>query len=251
MKTTQAWAWLTAGVLALGLNGFYHDGGAVWAHRIADQVADRSEAVVDLASERVDGLMGKARLVAARDETASCRLATAVARFQTKIARTQTGMAHFEAMSARQEVVLARVEEQRARIEAQVARVRLAPVAFDAVVIPAVACPRVRVNAPRVRVPRLPSVRIPAPVVQVELGGKVSAPAFFVCGQVVRGRPGFAQTGQSRRLSPHDPWPLSSLQLSAMMFNAIPACAKEPRFCLSLSAKKSYSLKAQRFLDDN
>ena len=45
MKTTQAWAWLTAGVLALGLNGFYHDGGAVWAHRIADQLAEKSEAV--------------------------------------------------------------------------------------------------------------------------------------------------------------------------------------------------------------
>ncbi len=35
MKTTQGWGWLTAGVLALGLNGIYHDGGAAWAHRIA------------------------------------------------------------------------------------------------------------------------------------------------------------------------------------------------------------------------
>src|SRR3979409_839004 len=28
MKTTQAWGWLTAGVLALGFNGFYHDVGS-------------------------------------------------------------------------------------------------------------------------------------------------------------------------------------------------------------------------------
>src|SRR5271170_250460 len=46
MKTTQGWGWLTAGVLALGLNGFYHDGGVAWAHRIMDhvtaRVADRS-----------------------------------------------------------------------------------------------------------------------------------------------------------------------------------------------------------------
>jgi hypothetical protein len=168
---TQAWGWLTAGVLALGLNGFYHDGGAVWAHRIVDQVAEQSETLADLASERVDGFMGKASQVATRDETASCRLAAAVARFQTKIARTQTGMAQFEAMSARQEVALARVEEQRARIEAQVARVRLNPVAFNTVEVPVVSCPRVRVNVPRVTVPRVPTVRIPAPVVQVDLGG--------------------------------------------------------------------------------
>ena len=54
MKTTQAWAWLAAGVLALGLNGFYQDGGAAWAHRIVDgaieQVASRSGTLVDLAS---------------------------------------------------------------------------------------------------------------------------------------------------------------------------------------------------------
>jgi hypothetical protein len=36
-----------------------------------------------------------------------------------------------------------------------------------------------------------------------------------------------------------------------VMSNPIPACAKEPTFCLSLSTKKSYSLKAQRFLYDN
>jgi hypothetical protein len=169
MKTTQAWGWLTAGVLALGLNGFYHDGGAAWAHRIADQVAEQSEAVVDLASERVDGFIGKANLVTARQEPASCRLANAVARFQAKIARTQTGMARFEAMSARQEAALARVEAQRARIEAQVARVRLAPVAFNTGEIPVVSCPRVRVNGPRVTIPQMPTLRIQAPVVRVDL----------------------------------------------------------------------------------
>ncbi|MGB8762413.1 MAG: hypothetical protein WCD01_16045, partial [Candidatus Sulfotelmatobacter sp.] len=79
MKTTQAWGWLAAGVLALGLNGFYQDGGAAWAHRIVDgaigQVADRSWALVDLASQRVDRVAERANLVAAQDETASCRLA--------------------------------------------------------------------------------------------------------------------------------------------------------------------------------
>lgn len=175
MKTTQAWVWLAAGVLALGLNGFYQDGGAAWAHRAMDgltaRVAERSLTLVSLASERVDRVREKANLVAAQDEADSCRLSTAVAQFQTKIARTQNGMVRFEAMLPRQEAALARVEAQRARIEAQVARVRLAPVAFVPGKIPVVACPRVRVDVPGVNAPQVPLVRIPAPVVHLELLG--------------------------------------------------------------------------------
>jgi lysozyme family protein len=171
MKTTQAWAWLTAGVLALGLNGFYHDGGAGWAHRIVNQLAEKSEAVADLASEQVDGFMGTTNLVAVRDETTSCRLAAAMARFQTKFAQAHTTMAHFEDISARREVALARFEASRARIEARVARVRMAPVAFDSVTSPVVICPRVRVSVPRIEIPKLPVIHIPAPVVRVDLPG--------------------------------------------------------------------------------
>ena len=136
MKTTQGWGWLAAGVLALGLNGIYHDGGAAWAHRNVDgvmaRIVNQSGAVIALASGRADRFVANANLVAARDETASCRLATAVARFQSKMARMQSGMAHFEAMSARQEAALARVEANRARIEAQLPacawlRLRLIP----------------------------------------------------------------------------------------------------------------------------
>jgi hypothetical protein len=175
MKTTQGWGWLVAGVLALGCNGFYQDGGAAWAHRAVDGVAaritERSEALADLAAERVDGFTERASVAAVRDETVSCRLATTMARFQTKTARTQSGMSRFEAMSARQEVALARVDAQRARREVQVARVRLTPVALDMEEIPGVVCPRVRLNVPSGNVPRVPEVRISTPVVQVDLGG--------------------------------------------------------------------------------
>ena len=121
MKATQGWGWLAAGVLALGLNGIYHDGGAAWAHRIADGAGCRPVGSLDRIWLRgaLTGSGKRPDLVAARDETASCRLATAMARVQTKIARTQNGMAHFEAMSARQEAALARMEANRARIEAQ------------------------------------------------------------------------------------------------------------------------------------
>jgi hypothetical protein len=166
MKTIQGWGWLAAGVLALGLNGFYQDGGGAWTHRMLDRVADRSGTLVDMASGTVDRLMQRVDLTVARGETTSCKLATAMARFETGMARTQTGLAHFEAMTTRQEAALARVEANRARMEAQVARVRLAPIAFNTLEMPVVACPRLRVNVPRV--PRMPMVRIPAPVMQVE-----------------------------------------------------------------------------------
>jgi hypothetical protein len=172
---TQAWGWLVAGVLALGLNGIYQDGGAAWVHqnldRVIARIADRSEGVLALASGRVDWFLAKANLATARNETASCRAGAAVARVQAKMARTQSGrLAEFEAMSARQEAALTRVEANRARIEAQVARVRFSPVAFDAARMPVI-CPRVRVSVPRMSIPRMPVVRIPAPGENFESSG--------------------------------------------------------------------------------
>jgi len=175
MKTTQGWGWVAAGVLALGLNGFYQDGGAGWAHRAADcvveRVAGRTRAMADLASEQFDRLVETVSLVAARDETASCRLSAAMARLQSKMTRTQAGFAHVEAMSARQEAAVARVEANRARIEAHLARLRWTPAVVNSIEIPVVDCPRVRVDIPRVNIPRFPMVRIPAPAVHVETPG--------------------------------------------------------------------------------
>jgi hypothetical protein len=120
MKNTQAWGWLAAGVVALGLNGIYQDGGAAWAHRAVNEmtarIADRSEAVLALASGRADW---------------------------------------FEAMSAREEAQFVRLEANRARIEAQVARVRFSP-AFNTVEIPAI-CPRVQLRIPRAPAVRIPA----------------------------------------------------------------------------------------------
>ncbi len=173
MKSAQGWSWLVAGVLALGLSGFYQDGGAAWAHRAVDaaveRVAERAGAVADLAAEGVDGFVEAARRVTARDETASCPLTAAVVRLQTRMARTQGGMVRFEAISARHEAAVARVEAERARIEARVGRVRLSPMAFNEIEIPRAVCPRVRVEVPRVNIPRVPMVRIPAPAVQVDM----------------------------------------------------------------------------------
>lgn len=189
----QAWAWLTAGVVALGLNGFYHDGGAAWAHRIAERISDRSDFVVQRVSERADQFVAEVRTSAVRDETASCPLSTALAGFQSAMAGTrfaQTKLAQTnsveldrmtvreEAQAARSEVIQARAEARaaqvEARVDAQVAHMHFAPAAFERIVIDPVkirvVCPRVRVNVPAVRIPvvnipRIPVIRIPAPVI--------------------------------------------------------------------------------------
>jgi hypothetical protein len=188
---TQAWAWLTAGVVALGLNGFYHDGGAEWAHRVADRISDQSAVVAERVSGRAQQFLDSARMVTARSETGSCRLSEALAWAQNEMARTQNRFAHFQAqfqaMSDRQGTQVVELEANQAQLEAQVEQrveAQLARVSFvSARMDPAqvrVVCPRVRVNVPVVRIPRvsipeisiprvsipqLPVVRIPAPVI--------------------------------------------------------------------------------------
>jgi hypothetical protein len=182
MKMTQAWGWLTAGVLAAGMNASYHNGGLQWAHQVADRVERGSSAVLALAAGRADQFLSEARLLTARDESASCPLSTTLARVQTRIAQTSIArsQARVDVMSAREKAQLARLEANRermeAQIEAQVAHLRIATSAFapvDFKSIPApVVCPRVRVN-----MPRLPRIKMPVmpvtpvmPVIHIETG---------------------------------------------------------------------------------
>lgn len=177
MKTTQAWGWLAAGVLALGLNGIYQDGGAAWAHRVLNgtmgRFAARSGAVLALATGRVDWFAEK--VSAPTTETASCRVASAWSRMRSRISRARGGSRDFVVTTASQDAAMARMDAQsdrmealRDRMEAQVARVELAPVAFNTIRIPDAACQRVRVRVPRVNIPRTPMVRIAAPM-EIEL----------------------------------------------------------------------------------
>jgi hypothetical protein len=167
---TQAWGWLTAAVLAAGLNASYHDGGQQWAHRIANRVEHNTNAVMALATGRADEFLTEARVLSPRTETSSCQLASALAQVQTMNSWSDAEFDHFQAMSDRQVAQLARLQAKRARIEARVARIRIPAVAFTPVVVrvPDVSvCPRIRVN-----VPRMPQVKIPAvPVIHIETPG--------------------------------------------------------------------------------
>jgi hypothetical protein len=159
-------------VLALGVNGIYHDGGGQWAHRIVAGMANHANAVLTPVSGAVEQYLAKVQMAAARSETQSCQLSTAVARIQASAARAHSGMARVEAMSAREEAQLARLEANRARIEAQMARAQFAnmtlkPMEFGPPNIH-VTCPRLRVVVPRLPVLKPISVHVettgPGPV---------------------------------------------------------------------------------------
>jgi hypothetical protein len=173
MKTNQAWGWLAAGVLAAGLNANYYDGGLKWAHRIADRISDRSEVALAMASGRASLFLAETRMIAAREQSASCPWSRAAARVQSRIARSQAQVDRFEAMSDRRQAQLARLEANRERMEAQMtaraARFRFATAGFapatSKVMVLPVVCPRVRVN-----IPEIPTVEMPAiPEVHVDL----------------------------------------------------------------------------------
>ncbi|HUA14547.1 MAG TPA: hypothetical protein VMG31_04560 [Verrucomicrobiae bacterium] len=177
----KAWGWLIAGVAALGLNGFYQDGGMSWAHRIADRIESRTETIVALASGKTGQFVSEAELVTSPDETASCRMATALAEAQTRIARSATGLARVEQLSAREEAQVARIEARRAQIEAEVASRRVCirvpsvsvrPAVLTEVQVPQINIPKIQV--PEVTVPEISIPRISVPEISVP---KINIPA--------------------------------------------------------------------------
>jgi len=183
---TQAWGWLIAGVLAAGLNASYHDGGLQWAHELADRVEHGSAAVVALAGGNAERFLAEAQLVAAKNETASCRLSSALARAQARLARGENRFSRFDkftafnSMTAQQNAQLAwldansdRMEAQiQAQVDAQTARIRIPAVSFRPVVVrvPEVpACPRIHLNNIHVNVPRIPAVHVSVPQIDVDV----------------------------------------------------------------------------------
>jgi hypothetical protein len=159
---TQALGWLAAGVLAAGLNASYHDGGLEWAHRIADRVEHRTNAVLALATGNADRFLTEAQVISLHTETPSSPLAAiqadSDADAEGDVADSDIALANVTAFSDRQQAQLDRLEAQREQIEAAV-RIPVAAVRSVTLRLPKVEiCPRVRVN---VKVPRIPQVRMP------------------------------------------------------------------------------------------
>ena len=166
----QAWGWLIAAVVAAGLNASYHDGGLRMIHEVAARAGHNAQAVLALATGQADQFMAQAQLLAAGQDTSSCRLATTLARVQSRLAGTETRFDRFEVRSFREQAQLAKFDVKRARIEAKMAHLRMPPAAFHPMVFSGMqvspACPRVRVNLPKAPVVKIP----PTPVIHIETG---------------------------------------------------------------------------------
>ena len=207
----QAWGWLIAGVVALGLNGFYHDGGLAWAHRAVTEFQHNTGAVLALASGRADEFLAEVKPVVVHQETASCRMTTAVARVQSKvqskIALVQTELAQarmpeldaneihidrflaaqvaasdrLQAMSDRQQAAGERLRARQVQMNAQIAAkmVRLESMPALRYASFETHCPQVRVHIPRVRVPEINVPQIHIPQVQIP---QISVPAVNLDG---------------------------------------------------------------------
>jgi multidrug efflux pump subunit AcrA (membrane-fusion protein) len=195
---TQAWGWLTAAVLAAGLNSSYQNGGMQWAHEIVNRVQHNTGAVLALATGRADQFLAEARMVSVDRQKSKCPFEAAMAEARSSLDRSQSEFDQVQALSDREQAQLARLEARRARIEAQVqsklARIQFADSGFTmtkgsfannefsftsdgsaplVVRVPRIQCPHLRVSPqriPRVRV-RIPRIDIPAPVVEVGNSG--------------------------------------------------------------------------------
>ena len=167
---TQAWGWLTAAVLAAGLNASYHDGGLEWAHHVVGKVGHNAAAVLALASGNAGQFLTEARVIAAHTEGRPCRLSTAISRMESQIEASDAEIDRVQAMSDREVATWNRLEANRARMEAAVAveqaRVHVAMAGFNAADFSTLKirpCPRVRVNIPNIPMVKVPVVHVTMP----------------------------------------------------------------------------------------
>jgi hypothetical protein len=127
---TQAWYWLTAGVLALGLNGYYQDGGLQGLHSLANcaenRVAEARMQFGEMASMADIAMAGAARprcerwvpssVVAVRPNIPP-RTQARLAQLQERMGELQA--ARMQARIARLQQVIAQRELRRVQVEWQ------------------------------------------------------------------------------------------------------------------------------------
>jgi hypothetical protein len=108
MRSNNAWYWLSAGVLALGLNGAYQDGQLGWAHGLADRAAS----IVERASLRGQRFLTMAEVMLGRDPGSFGRTEAAIERVQNRIVCNRVAR-------AQRTIAMAQVREQLAQANLQ------------------------------------------------------------------------------------------------------------------------------------
>ena len=198
---TQAWGWLTAAVLAAGLNASYHDGGLHWAHRIASRVernASAVSAVLALATGRADQFLTEARVTGEQTQKAACPLTAALTRVVPANAQSEKAwsdawskawsdddspmqswsanswsqentdriQARVQAWTDRHQAELNRVQARQVRLQTRLAHMQIPAVAINPVVVHVPnmdVCPRINVKVPEIPQVKIPVIHVDAP----------------------------------------------------------------------------------------
>jgi hypothetical protein len=169
MRTNNAWYWLTAGVLALGLNGAYQDGQLGWAHGLADRAAG----VVERASWRGQHFVAMAELMLGHTPASFGRTEAAIERVQNRVvcervahAQRQIAMAH-----VREQLAEANLQHKMAMVQMKMDRVRTMSIdranqfrdcdGFSKVVVNMPDLPKIDLsNVPDIQIPDIPEVNV-------------------------------------------------------------------------------------------
>jgi hypothetical protein len=155
---TQAWYWLAAGVLALGLNGYYQDGGLLQIHRLADSAKSTiAESRVHFSKAATLAEVFAERPRCERQAPSGAVTAMIPRQTQARRAELQERLeemqaARVQARIARLQQVLAQRELQRAQVEWQDGRIS---VVNDAGQVQ-LTLPGVEVNVPQEPVAEIP-----------------------------------------------------------------------------------------------
>ena len=122
MRTEQAWYWLAAGVVALGLNGAYQDGQLGWAHNLVGQATEYVQRVGERGKQYVamtEVMLGRDPLTLGRTETALQNIHGKVACQRIAMAQREMAKAH-----ARQQIAEAKMRQKFDLIQMKMDKVR-------------------------------------------------------------------------------------------------------------------------------
>jgi hypothetical protein len=123
MRAEKAWVWLSAGVLALGLNGMYQDGQLGWAHNLSD----RAERFADQVTARGRQYVAMAEVLLGRTPEEFGRTEAALQRVQTKgVCQRVAGAQRQMAMAqAREQMIQAEVQRKLDMAQVKMDRARM------------------------------------------------------------------------------------------------------------------------------
>jgi len=166
MRAEKAWVWLSAGVLALGLNGMYQDGQLGWAHSATCRVEQFANQVTARGLQYV----AMAQVMLGRTPEEFGRTQAALQKVQTRSVCQRVAMAQSEMATAqvREQIIQAEMQRKLDMAQAKMDRVRMVTIEKTDRFRNCPGLSRVIVRVPKVNVDlsdlseiRVPEIQVP------------------------------------------------------------------------------------------